>query len=91
MVNLARGDLIDPQALTAALQSGHIAAAALDVFNPEPIPADHPIRRMPQVVLASHIASASVPAVRKLRETAASLALAALRGEKLPNVVNGVG
>jgi D-3-phosphoglycerate dehydrogenase len=91
VVNLARGDLIDPQALTNALQTGHVAAAALDVFNPEPIPADHPIRRMPQVVLASHIASASVPAVRKLRETAASLALAALRGEKLPNVVNGVG
>lgn len=91
VVNLARGDLIDPQALTNALQSGHVASAALDVFNPEPIPADHPIRRMPQVILASHIASASVPAVRKLRETAASLALAALRGEKLPNVVNGVG
>ncbi len=90
VVNLARGDLIDPQALTAALQAGHVSAAALDVFNPEPIPADHPIRLMPQVVLASHIASASVPAVKKLRETAASLALAALRGEPLPNVVNGV-
>lgn len=91
VVNLARGDLIDPQALTTALQTGHVSAAALDVFSPEPIPADHPIRHMPQVVLASHIASASVPAVRKLRETAASLALAALRGDKLPNIVNGVG
>ncbi len=89
IVNLARGDLIDPAALTTALQSGHVSAAALDVFNPEPIPADHPILKMDNVILASHIASASVPAVKKLRETAAKLALLALQGEKLPNVVNG--
>lgn len=90
VINLARGDLIDPAALTAALQSGHLGGAALDVFNPEPIPADHPIRSLDNVILASHIASVSVPAVRKLRETVANLALMAVRGEKLPNVVNGV-
>jgi D-3-phosphoglycerate dehydrogenase / 2-oxoglutarate reductase len=45
---------------------------------------------MENVILAAHIASASVPAVRKLRETAASLALAAVRGRPLGNVVNGV-
>ena len=88
IINLARGDLIDPNALTAALQSGHVAAAALDVFNPEPIPADHPILKLNNVILASHIASTSVPAVRKLRETAARLALMALNGEPLVNVVN---
>lgn len=88
IINLARGDLIDPNALTAALQSGHVAAAALDVFNPEPIPADHPILKLDNVILASHIASTSVPAVRKLRETAARLALMALNGETLVNVVN---
>jgi len=90
VINLARGDLIDPASLTSALQSGHVSAAALDVFNPEPIPVDHPIRSMNNVILASHIASASVPAVKKLRETAAQLAIMALRGERLPNVVNGV-
>ncbi|MFO0975263.1 MAG: C-terminal binding protein [Planctomycetaceae bacterium] len=90
IVNLARGDLIDSAALTAALQSGHVSAAALDVFSPEPIPADHPVLKMDNVILASHIASASVPAVKKLRETAAKLALMALQGEKLPNVVNGL-
>ncbi len=88
IINLARGDLIDPNALTEALQSGHVGAAALDVFNPEPIPADHPILKLDNVIVASHIASTSVPAVRKLRETAARLALMALHGERLVNVVN---
>ena len=91
LINVARGDLVDSAALTEALQSGHISAAALDVFAPEPIPADHPILKMDNVIVASHIASCSVPAVRKLRETAANLAAMALRGELLPNVVNGVG
>ena len=89
-VNVGRGDLADGDALTAALQSGHLAGAALDVFDPEPIPAEHPIRLLPNVILASHIASVSTPAVRTLRETAARIALAAIRGEALPNVVNGV-
>ena len=89
-VNVGRGDLADSDAVTAALQSGHLAGAALDVFDPEPIPADHPIREMRNVILASHIASVSTPAVRTLRETAARIALAAVRGEPLPNVVNGV-
>ena len=89
-INVGRGDLADTTALTAALESGHLGAAALDVFDPEPIPADHPVLKMPNVILAPHIASASPPAVKKLRETAAHLALKAVRGEPLPNVVNGV-
>ena len=91
LINVARGDLVDSAALTEALQSGHVSAAALDVFAPEPIPADHPILKMDNVIVASHIASCSVPAVKKLRETAANLAAMALRGDVLPNVVNGVG
>ena len=89
-INVGRGDLADSAAVTAALQSGHLGGAALDVFDPEPIPADHPIRTMPNVILASHIASASPPAVKTLRETAARIALQAVRGEAFPNVVNGV-
>lgn len=88
VVNLARGDLIDTAALVAALQSGHISAAALDVCDPEPIPLDSALRDLPNVIVASHIASASPKAVRTLRETAAKIAAMALRGEQLPNVVN---
>jgi D-3-phosphoglycerate dehydrogenase len=90
VVNLARGDLIDTSALVAALQAGQIAAAALDVCDPEPIPTDSPLRSLPSVIIASHIASASPKSVRTLRERAANLAVMALRGEPLPNVVNGV-
>lgn len=90
VINLARGDLVHTDALVAALQSGHISAAAIDVCDPEPIPADSPLRSLPNVIAASHIASASPKAVRTLRETAARIAAKALRGEPLPNIVNGV-
>lgn len=72
----------------AALQSGKIAAAALDVFEQEPLPPENPLRFMPNVITASHIASASPKSVRTLRETAAKFAIMALRGEPLPNIVN---
>lgn len=90
VINLARGDLIDTQALISALESGHLAAAALDVCDPEPIPSDSPLRSMPNVITASHIASASPKSVRTLRLTAARIAAMAVNGEQLPNVVNGV-
>jgi D-3-phosphoglycerate dehydrogenase len=88
VVNLGRGDLIDSGSLIAALQSGKIAAAALDVFEQEPLPPENPLRFMPNVITASHIASASPKSVRTLRETAAKIAIMALRGEPLRNIVN---
>ena len=90
-INVGRGDLADSEALFDALLRGKLRGAALYVFDPEPIPADHPIRKMPNVVLAAHIASASPSAVRTLRETAVRIAVMAVRGERLPSVVNGVG
>jgi D-3-phosphoglycerate dehydrogenase len=88
VVNLGRGDLIDSGSLIAALRSGKVSAAALDVFEQEPLPPENPLRLMPNVISASHIASASPKSVRTLRETAAKIAVLALRGEPLPNIVN---
>lgn len=90
VVNLSRGDLVDPDALVAALDSGQVAGAALDVFAPEPIPTDHPILGRANVILAPHVASVSAAAVHRLRTTAAELAVAAVRGGTLPSIVNGV-
>lgn len=88
LVNVSRGDLVDTSALVDALQKGTIRAAALDVCDPEPIPPGHPLLSMDNVIATAHIASVSPRAVRRLRETAAQTALAALLGKPLPNVVN---
>jgi D-3-phosphoglycerate dehydrogenase len=90
LVNVSRGDLVETAALIEALQQGRLSACALDVCDPEPIPADSPLRTMENVVVSAHIASASVRAVRTLRETVANTVARAVRGEPLPNIVNGV-
>jgi len=90
LVNVSRGDIVDTAALVEALESGRLGAAALDVCDPEPIPPDHPLLKMSKVTLASHIASVSTAAQRKLREGAANAIARAVRGEELQNVVNGV-
>ena len=91
LVNVARGTLVDSGDLAAALRSGKLAGAALDVTDPEPIDPAHPLVGMDNVLITSHVASVSEPSGRKLRTSVANTVAAAIRGEKLPNVVNGVG
>ncbi|MBN1553629.1 MAG: C-terminal binding protein [Phycisphaerae bacterium] len=90
IVNLSRGDLVQTDDLVAALRAGKVAGAALDVTNPEPIPADSPLLKMDNVIITNHIASASPRAVKKLREDAAKTVVRCLQGQVQPYVVNGV-
>jgi phosphoglycerate dehydrogenase-like enzyme len=55
LVNTSRGPLVDEAALVAALESGRLGGAALDVYDTEPLPADHPLRRAPRTVLTPHV------------------------------------
>ena len=89
-VNVARGTLVDQAALIAALQSGKLGGAALDVLDPEPVEANSPLLGMANVVITSHIASASVHAAATLRRSVAETVVLHLRGERVPNCVNGV-
>ncbi len=61
LINVARGAVVDEDALTAVLQDGHLGGATLDVFVKEPLPADSPLWQMPNVLITPHEASAPVP------------------------------
>lgn len=88
LINAARGPVVDTDALTEALRNGTIFAAGLDVTDPEPIPADHPLVGMANVVIAPHIASASVETRNKMAVMAATNLLQAIRGERPTHLVN---
>ena len=90
LVNTARGTLVNTGDLVAALKSGRISAAAVDVTDPEPPDLRGALVALDNLVINSHIASCSAQAVRNLRESVVNTVGIALRGEPLPNVVNGV-
>ena len=71
LMNLARGGVVDTAALVEALSGGQIAGAALDVFEQEPLPANHPLLKMDNVILTPHLASYSLEAVAQLRRDTA--------------------
>ena len=89
LVNTSRGLLVDTGALARALQAGVLAGAGLDVFETEPLPVDHPLRRCETALLTSHVAWYSEQSVPRLQRMAAEEVLRALRGEPLRNQVNG--
>ena len=92
LINTARGPIVDSQALVEALQNGVIAGAGLDVFDPEPPPADDPLLTLDNVVLTPHLGSATVKTRTRMGVMSAENLLAGLRGEALPNWVNpGIG
>lgn len=83
LVNVARGGVVDHDALVDALQNGTIWAAALDVTEPEPLPRDHPLLSMENVVLAPHLGSATVQTRQGMAQRTVDNLLAGLRGEAL--------
>jgi glyoxylate reductase len=88
LVNTGRGPLVDQAALYEALRSGVIAAAALDVTDPEPMSPDDPLLTLPNVIVTPHIASASVATRSRMAMLAVKNLLTALRGDIPEHAVN---
>lgn len=84
LVNVARGPVVNHDALVAALKSRRIAAAALDVTAPEPLPRDHPLLELDNVVIAPHLGSASNRTRKRMQEMTAENLKAGLNGQPLP-------
>jgi glyoxylate reductase len=88
LVNTARGGIVDEAALAAALDSGHLFAAGLDVFEREPVALDNPLLQHPRVVVVPHIGSATTLTRAKMVDIAVRNATAALLGQPMPYCVN---
>lgn len=88
LINAARGMLVDTEALENALKNNRIAAAALDVTDPEPLLPTHPLYKLQNCLIVPHIGSATQQTRRKMAKLACDNLLAGLDGEKLPHCVN---
>jgi glyoxylate reductase len=88
LVNASRGQVVDTAALVDALRSGSILGAALDVTDPEPLSADHPLVNMTSCIVVPHTASATVQTRDRMAELAAKNLLAGLSGKRPPAAVN---
>ncbi len=88
ILNVARGPVIDGEALLAALREGRIGGAALDVFDVQPLAPDHPLRTLPNVLLTPHSAGLSQEAVVRMSTGAAEETIRILAGERPRNFAN---
>lgn len=88
LINTARGGLVDAEALEAALDSGHLFGAGLDVTDPEPLPPDHPLLRRLDVVVTAHVAAGTAGAKRRIFNSAFDQVVQVVNGQKPPHLVN---
>ena len=88
LVNIARGPVVDTDALTSALQSGQIFAAGLDVTDPEPLPRDHPLLQLDNVTIVPHLGSATEQTRQKMAELSVENLFRGLRGQPLLHEAN---
>jgi len=88
LINAARGALIDEAALLDALRSGHLAGAALDVYDPEPPVTNHPLFTHPNTICTPHIGSYTTASVVRMRVMVCEQIASVLRGERPTNLVN---
>ncbi len=87
LINVARGPVVEPDALHSALTEGWIAGAALDVTEPEPLPRDHPLLGLDNLVLTPHLGSATLRSRLRMGEMARDNLVAGLENKPLPNQV----
>ena len=88
LINIARGKVVDSDALVKALENHTIAAAGLDVFDPEPIPLNHPILKLKNVTLTSHIAGANITTRKRMASLTAHAIIDCLQGRKVQYLAN---
>jgi D-3-phosphoglycerate dehydrogenase len=88
LLNMGRGALVDSAALLDAINSGQLAGAGLDVFDPEPLPAASPLRNHPRIIATPHTAGNTVEGRTRMEQAALAQVLAFFRGEPVANIVN---
>jgi len=89
LVNTARGPVVEADALRRALEEGWIAGAGLDVTDPEPLPADHPLLDAPNLTVLPHIGSATHATREAMADLTVDNLIAGLAGEPMPQGIGG--